>query len=430
MERRRFILKFNSKAATPQKIERLGKDEMNLVEHPFALLKRSAETVLHLEWEKTHPRTGKSLKASWRVEGSGELGLPGPTEERLYLVMMELSREQGWPQKVVFSRHDVLLRLGLCRSAANYAAIHESFLRLTAVIIDAKRSFWKADAQDFAASLQFHILEEVEIIDEAPGRRKGQIPLALSSFTWSRVLHQSLIAGNVRSFPLDFALSLDLPLSARLFRYLDKHRTGDTQNIRHKFEIELHRLCEIHLGMTSAKYASKLKERLLPALQELRARGFLTEFAFEPMKSAPGTEKAVFYFGNGALFNGDRKTLAQALAPSPSTAPVGVLTVGALPTVLNMVSGVDENSAEDFSDLDEACDRVFAALDADVRDKINARARETLPPFLQQTMSAPGAVRGMEKERRASVWSEHKSAVYAVLSGEPAETPQTVEATA
>ena len=90
------------------------------------------------------------------------------------------------------------------------------------------------------------------------------------------MLYQSLIAGNLRSFPLEFALALDLPLSARLFRYLDKHRTGDTQNVRNKYEIELHRLCEIHLGMTKAKYASKLKERLVAGFDGTqRARIFV-----------------------------------------------------------------------------------------------------------------------------------------------------------
>lgn len=225
-----------------------------------------------------------------------------------------------------------------------------------------------------------------------------------------------------------------MPLSARLFRYLDKHRTGNTDNIRNKYEIEVRRLCEIHLGMVKSKYVSKLKERLVPALEELKERGFLVEWSFEPMKSAPGSEKMVFYFANGALFTGDRTVLAAALAVASANLPTASRAVSpaALPPllVLATVSGVDENHADDFSQLDAACDEVFAALPLEEQDKINARARETLPPFLQQTMSAPGAKRGMEKERRASVWSDHKNAVYAVLSGEPTETRQPVEVTA
>ncbi len=377
---------------------------MNLVEHPFALLKRSSETVFLLEWEKIHPRTQKPIKASWRVSGDSELGLPGPPEERLYLVLMEFSREQGWPQTVVFSRHDLLNRLGMSKANTNYAALSVSFLRLKSVTIDAKRSFWKSDVQDFAANLQFNVLDEVEIINEEPGRRKGQIPLALSSFTWSRVLHQSFIAGNIRSLPTDFALSLHLPLSARLFRYLDKHRTGDAEVVRNKFEIELHRLCEIHLGMTKAKYASKLKERLLPALQELKNRGFLSDWQYEPMKSAPGLEKAVFFFANGALAT-ER--------PPDSPPQILVETPNALAPVFAVLSHIEQG--DDGAQLDDACDRAFSTLDLAVQDGVNARAKATLAPFLQENLRSNGAVKGMEKERRAIVWSEHKTAVYEAL---------------
>jgi len=219
---------------------RLGKDEMNLVEHPFALLKRgTTDSIIHLEWEKKHPRTNRAVKAHWRITGDSELGLPGPVEERLYLVMMELSREQGFPEEVMFSRADILRRLGIAKTAKSYAMLRDAFLRLTTVTIDAKNSFWLARDDDFAASVMFHLVEEVKFTEENAGRRQGQIPLALSSFKWSQIMYSSIVAGNIRSLSIDFALSLDLPLSARLFRYLDKHRTGDKDYNRNKFEIEL-----------------------------------------------------------------------------------------------------------------------------------------------------------------------------------------------
>ena len=177
--------------------------------------------------------------------------------------------------------------------------------------------------------------------------------------------------------------------------------------MRNKYEIELHRLCEIHLGMTKAKYISKLKERLLPALQELKNRGFLADWSFEPMKSEQGSEKAVFYFANGALELESGTKTETLVAPGEVVNP--------LKPIFAMLSQI-EFDEEDGARLDEACDRVFAGLDSDVQNKINARARESLPPFLQQTMSAPGAIRGMEKERRATVWSEHKAAVREAIN--------------
>lgn len=389
---------------------RLGKDEMNLVEHPFALLKRTSDSVLELAWEKKHPRTGKILKASWRVTGDPEMGLPGPAEERLYLVLMELSREQNWPRRVIFSRGDLLKRLGINDAKSNYKALHASFLRLKTVTIDAKRSFWKKDIGDFAASLQFDILDEVELIDEPGGRRAGQIPLALSSFTWSRILHESFVAGNVRSLHIEFALSLDLPLAARLFRYLDKHRTGDMENLRYKYEIELHRLCEIHLGMKPTRYASKLKERLLPALNELKARHFLAGWAFEPMKSAPGCEKAVFYFANGVVVTQKAPVLPPVVVPPCEGAKADFAPL--MGVLLPIEMGDNEMVA-----LDAACDRVHDSLDEEEKMAVHARALSTMPEFWKNTQSEPGAQRTLLKNRRADVWARHKAAVYAEMAG-------------
>ena len=47
-----------------------------------------------------------------------------------------------------------------------------------------------------------------------------------------------------------FALSLNSPIALRLYRYLDKKRHGENDRARYSFQIELHRLCELHLGMT------------------------------------------------------------------------------------------------------------------------------------------------------------------------------------
>jgi len=400
---------------------RLGKDEMNLVEHPFALLRRGAtDSVIHLEWDKIHPRTGKTVHAEWRVSGDPILGLPGPVEERLYLVLMELSREQGFPQRVIFSRGDILRRLSIADTAQNYATLHDAFLRLKTVTIDAKRSFWNVAAQDFSAHRMFNILDDVEVVDEAAGRRKGQVSLALSSFLWSEVMYSSIVAGNIRSLSIDFALSLELPLSARLFRYLDKHRTGDKDQNRNKFEIELHRLCEIHLGMTRARYASNLKERLAPAFQELKERGFLAEVKYEPMKSQTGAEKVVFYFTNGLLNAKDDVEVSTSVpAPVPQIPIEGMqieeVVVAPTPTGFSPIDLILSWDMEDEEARGAACDAVFEELDTATREKIENGLWELMPPFLQNNRSLPGARSTLARHRRARVLGDYADRVRAVL---------------
>jgi len=400
---------------------RLGKDEMNLVEHPFALLRRGAtDSVIHLEWDKIHPRTGKTVHAEWRVAGDPILGLPGPVEERLYLVLMELSREQGFPQRVIFSRGDILRRLSIADTAQNYATLHDAFLRLKTVTIDAKRSFWNVAAQDFSAHRMFNILDDVEVVDEAAGRRKGQVSLALSSFLWSEVMYSSIVAGNIRSLSIDFALSLELPLSARLFRYLDKHRTGDKDQNRNKFEIELHRLCEIHLGMTRARYASKLKERLAPAFQELKERGFLAEVRYEPMKSQTGAEKVVFYFTNGLLNANDDVEVSTSVSPHVPQIPTQGMqneevVVAPAPTGFSPIDLILSWDMEDEEARGAACDAVFEELDATTQENIEKGLWEAMPPFLQNNRSLPGARSTLARHRRARVLGDYADRVRAVL---------------
>jgi len=351
--------------------------------------------VIHLEWEEVHPRTGKMVQAEWRVSGDPILGLPGPLEERLYLVLMELSREQGFPQRVIFSRGDILRRLSIADIAQNYATLHDAFLRLKTVTIDAKRSFWNAAAQDFSAHRMSNILDDVEVVDEGAGRRKGQVSLALSSFSWSEVIYSSIVAGNIRSLSIDFALSLDLPLSARLFRYLDKHRTSDRNRNRDRFEIELHRLCEIHLGMTHARYASKLKEQLAPAIQELIQRTFLAGVDYEPMKSQEGAEKVVFYFTGGVLKADEEVVLCRAsrFGPphSPQTMEGNESVIGQTPTGFSPIDLILAWDMEDEEARGAACDAVFDALDTLACESIEKTLWDAMPPFLQSNRSLPGA---------------------------------------
>lgn len=74
--------------------EHSGRDEMNLAGHPFALLqspKRQSGTSISYEWK--HTVRGREVTASWCVETPETYGLPGPEEELVYLVMMQLTRE-------------------------------------------------------------------------------------------------------------------------------------------------------------------------------------------------------------------------------------------------------------------------------------------------------------------------------------------------
>lgn len=390
----------NSEAAAPRDPEslRIGKDEMNLVEHPFALLQHhnNKSEVWQVEWENTHPTTGKKYRAVWKVAGGADIGLPGPVEEKLYLVLLEMTREQGWQREILFSRGDLVTRLGLNRSEPNFRAVTNALERLTAVSIRADRSFWDAKSKDYLSTVTFGIIDQFKIADEPRGRKaQGQLPL--SAFLWNEVMWDSFKAGHLRSLDTGFALSLKLPLALRLFRYLDKHRYGKTGQ-RKGFEIEIHKLCEIHLGMTPSPYASKLKERLAGAHHELIERGFLAGVVYRKMKTKDA-EKVCYSFLPTLMLAPESEMPVN----GPETSFSGLRAV--FPLQGSPVDSVGVLKGFLMADEDlkaQACDAVFEDLPVTEQSSIKARVKAGLAPFLQENLNTPGArgamARGIRKE--------------------------------
>ena len=301
-----------------QKIEviRHGLDEMNLTEYPFASLWKNTElrTEILNEWETVHPRTGKVVKAFWRVTGDPKLGLPTARDEQLYLVLMELTREAGMQSPTVHcSRYDLIKRLGWSFCERDYDVLRDGLTRLKAVTITSQNAFWDAKKRTFRITGE-GLLDSFNMESEDGGRKSARAGSAPDSyFCWSSLMFKSFQAGYLKTVDLDLAQSLSSPLALRLYRYLDKKAFGT----RRHFEIGLAVLCERHLGMRTSPYPSKHKERLRTAHEELIACGFLQNAEYESMKTKCG-EKVRYTFGprKGQVLEAP----AQEMAPGTASA--------------------------------------------------------------------------------------------------------------
>lgn len=305
-----------SKRPHQVQVIRHGRDEMNLAEYPFASLWKNTELgseILH-EWETTHPRTGKIVKAFWRVTGDPQLGLPTARDEQLYLVLMELTHEAGLKSPIVhFTRHDLISRLGWSHCQRDYDTLRDGFTRLKAVTITSQNAFWDARSRSFRITGD-GLIDSFNILQEELGRKSArQSPVPQSFFKWNDLMFDSFQAGYLKSLDLTFAQSLNSPLALRLYRYLDKKAFKG----RRCFEVELTALCERHLGMRTSPYPSKHKERLRPAHEELIARGFLQNVEYEPMKTKNG-EKVRYAFASR------HRQRVEDLAPEPLLEPAVV----------------------------------------------------------------------------------------------------------
>lgn len=245
--------------------------------------------------------------ATWRVGTDAKFGLPGPNEELLYLVLLQLTRELArdgeWPQVVHFSRADLLRRLEWHDNPARREALALCFERLAAVNITTRWAFWDARAKNYVESSVFHILDSSWIVSEPPGRKTEKQPL--SWFRWNDILFASFLAGNVRSLALDFTISLGLPTSRRLFRFLDMHRHAQ-KPARSEFSISVMKLRD-KLGMTGYAHVSKVKEKLAAAHAELLERGYLK--SVEWRKNASGETLAFYAFQNDEMTKDTTSTL-------------------------------------------------------------------------------------------------------------------------
>ncbi len=359
--------------------EHSGRDEMNLAGNPFALLNsgaRAGQSLIKNEWERTLP-TGRVVTAIWEVNGHTELGLPGPNEELLYLVLLEITRESAdahgmWPQTVMFSRYNVMQRMGWEPTARRYKELKECFVRLNAVSINTEHAFWNAKAKMPYAAVGFGLIADYGLDSEAKGRKTAD-STPNSWFTWDKVIYGSFQDGNVRSLALDFALSLDLPTSRRLFRFLDMMR-GSAAPYRREFAIGLFKLAE-RLGMTKYRYTSNIKDKLQPAINELIRRHYLEDVRFQ--KAKDGTELAFFAFAS----------VGQSRAESikePST-----------PKQLSILDTTSETESKTGPEptgirLDALrCHAIFTALDEAEQTELLTLAKKDVSPIWHDRIGLP-----------------------------------------
>jgi hypothetical protein len=279
---------------------RLAKADPNLFVRPWVALWRRNEksAVINLDWEEDHPTIpDRKIKASWRVTGDPELGLPTPGDRRLFNVLCEMTREQGLRQEINFTRYDVLKRLGRSSGKRDYELLLHSFERLKAVKITARNVFRDART-GLIEDAVFSIIDDVTIVKSERGGKISAEELPLSTFSWSDRIYNNIQNGFLLTFDLNIAQSLNSDVALVLYPLLLAKTYDGPGRRRSRFHSELRDFYENHLGMRSTPYLSKMEERLLPGHEELKQIGFLLDVRIEPMKTrdpqAPSQHKITY----------------------------------------------------------------------------------------------------------------------------------------
>ncbi len=248
-----------------------GRDEMNLVEFPFATLshKTTLGSIKCVRW--IAGADGQRRKQSWVVQGGSASGLPTEFDERVYVALMALTHEQGFAsRKVPMSVYRLLTLMGESTDGAHYRSIERSLERLLLASIVAEGAFWDAERGALVHQASgFHLLERYWLAyqeDDAAASEREGVP---GYIVWGEEVWRSLRSGYLKQLDLETFYRLKTPIARRLYRFLD----NKLHKVR-RLEIDIFQLSQ-QLGMAYYRYPAKVKEKLQPGIDELMAIGFL-----------------------------------------------------------------------------------------------------------------------------------------------------------
>jgi hypothetical protein len=266
------------------------KDELNLAEFPIAALSdRLPDGQLTLVFEdKLERRDSPPNVRRLTIMGTPKHGLPTSLDDEVLVGLIQLTKRRSnfTDPRVTFSRYELIELLGWPQSGPSYRRIEESLNRWVGVVLMYENAWWDNAAKSWVDE-SFHVLDNVTLYDRErrkTGRQpKGGVPrrssrkvgaegdpLPLSSFKWNEVIFQSFQTGNLKQLDAEFYLSLRLPTTKRMFRFLDKRFYRRTQ-----LDFDLRTLACEHIGLSRSYAPTELKRKLRPALEELEALGFI-----------------------------------------------------------------------------------------------------------------------------------------------------------
>jgi hypothetical protein len=258
--------------------------EGNFEEHPyFRVGDRNAGTGILEYQNELRTKDGNVLQQSWVVRAAHGRGLPGRYDQDVYVALLQLIDNKGLPADgwVSFSVYELVELMGKRHSGREYGQVRDSLQRLATTSIESRNAFYHKGRKAYVTDT-FSLLTEVKLseYEGLAGERKDRNRVHLSQY-----FVDSYNANYLKNIDAKFYWSLSSPIAKRLYRLIDKKRGG-----RRAWEVELFSLRR-RIPLSEYKYASKIKEKLAPAHEELISKGFLSRVSYH---KAEGTEHVAY----------------------------------------------------------------------------------------------------------------------------------------
>lgn len=269
-----------------------GRDELNLIDFPISTLKhqqpvsdggqRRDELVSEIrcydrDLDRVVPR-----KLTRRT--SSKRGFPTPLEDEVLIGLLSLTRIHNDFQspRVEFRNSELLELMRWPQNGTSTRRLSMALDRLTGLTLKYENSWTDGDGE-FQKEFTTGLLESYRFTRQTRGRHRPEAER--SWIQWSSEVFADIQRGNVRELDTDQFYGLTLPISRRMYRFLDRRLSEASL-----FEIDLSTFAA-HLGLSELTHVGKIKQRLAPAISELVALpGFMTpcEPSERYIKRGPG----------------------------------------------------------------------------------------------------------------------------------------------
>ena len=254
-----------------------GREEMNLIEFPFATLSERAgvSKVLEFQLEEYDRVLGKPVVRKLTVTGDAKYGLPTAKDEEVYLGLLQLTKlynDFGDP-KVLFTRSELIRLMGWKNRDWSYHRIATALARLTGVRLFYENAWRDNLKKKFRTKGGFGLLDSFELRDGRVRTSQGEEEERLSEFRWNSVIFESFQSGYLKKIDYD-KIRVFSPAARRLYRYLDKHFYPPR---RTTLRFNLKELAREHIGLSRNYDVAQLKRVLAKPITELESSGFINK---------------------------------------------------------------------------------------------------------------------------------------------------------
>ena len=224
------------------------------------------------EYKKPSGEVGKRI---WRWKPPDEYGDLHIFDQDVYMAMHALAQEKlgGMPEdgKIPFTLYEIINILGLKDNGKNYARVRGSILKINKTLIDAVDAFYHKDKRSYESEHFIMWRVHFEGNEDKHGRATERHTLR-----FDELLVRSHKQGHLKQLDVNFYLSLEKSYAKSLYKRIDYQRGGAL-----RWSEDVMELKDL-IGMAqSYRQPSKVKEKLEPAHEQVKRKGFSKSSVYE-----------------------------------------------------------------------------------------------------------------------------------------------------